>query len=312
MARRTAAVFRRLQLIGSDSKVCSDYLDVIAETGWEKEVTQTLVQFLSGRRLGWHSLVLSSIPEDSPFLAVLRRLPEITRLRSHEQGRSVAPCVSYPDSWDKLLAGFGYKTRRNIRYYRRRVEESFRVQFVPWFELFNQKQTTKAMKRLQQESISRKGARGIFEDQTYKNFHAQIIKLFHQTGWLYIMFLLCDERPVAFQYAYLYAGKCYGYQRGFDTDYSSYRVGTVLQSYVFEDTIGRGSQAYDCLRGNEKYKYLYANSIREMLELTIFNDTWSATLLRLLLTWRRRAKSCIITLLGRKLSQRVKAKIFRL
>jgi len=306
MARRTAAVFRRLQLIGSDSKVCSDFLDIIAEKGWEKHVAKCIMRFLVKTRSQWHVFVLSSIPSDSSFLAVLRRLPEFRRLMRHKKVQNTAPSLSYPGTWDKLLARFGRSTRKSITRKRRRIEKEFRVQFTPWSALFDRTQTINTVKRLQQKSISRKGLRGIFEDETYRNFHADIIDLFRREGWLYIVFLLCDGKPVAFLYAYLYGGKCYDYQRGFDTDYRSYSVGTVLQSYVFQDTISKGVRTYDFLRGGEEYKYRFANSAREMLQVSFFNNRWSSVLLRLMLTGSRQVKSHIADLLGKNLTEKIK------
>jgi len=312
MTRKTLGIFHKLQLIGSESKVCSEYLDIIAEKGWEEHVARSIMRFLLRRCFPWHILVLSSIRGDSPFLAVLRQLSEVRRLRSRLEVESINPFLSYPDTWDELLARFSRKTRRNIRYYKRRLDNDFRVQFLPWSGLFGRTQTVNVIKRLQQKSISRKGFRGVFADPTYRNFHAEIMDLFHKKGWLYIVFLLCDGKPVAFWYVYLYGDRCYAYQTGFDTDYSSYSVGTVLHSYVLQDTMSRGTRAFEYLRGNQRYKHYFANSAREMVVLSIFNNSWSGTLLRLLHTCWRRLKSHATSLPGVNFIQGIKAGVFKL
>jgi CelD/BcsL family acetyltransferase involved in cellulose biosynthesis len=311
MIRRVMGTFRRLQFIGSDSKVSSDYLDVIAEKGWEERVGEGVMQFLLKTNSQWHHLVLSSIAKDSLFLAAFQQLATIRRLGMYERLQYVAPSISYPRTWDELLARFGYRIRRNIRYYKRGLEKTFRVEFLPWCQLFDGAQTVNAMRRLQHKSISRKGFRGIFEDETFTNFHTEILDLFNKNGWLYVVFLLCDGKPVAFQYGYLYGGIIHGYQRGFDTDYQSYRVGVVLQSYVFQDTINKGLHAYDCLRGDEEYKSHFADSAREMLEVSIFNNNWSSALLRLALVGGRGIKSRLSGILGKNLAQIIRRRIFR-
>ncbi len=283
MKGRILGLFQTIQLIASNSSVCSDFLDVIAEKGSEEFVARALIQHLLKKRHQWELFDFSEVPEDSLFLHVLRQVPEFRRLPTWQTVKHRAPSLSYPDSWGDLLAQFGRSTRKKVRQYRKRLESKFHTQFLAWDELFDRKQTIAVMAKLQKASISRKGHEGVFDEERYRSFHFQIVERFHQRGWLYIMFLTCDGQPVAFQYNYLYANRCYGYQMGFDPDYACFRVGTVLQSFVFEDSMSKGAHGYEHLRGDEAYKHHYATSIRRTLKLSIFNNTNRSALLRVAL-----------------------------
>jgi CelD/BcsL family acetyltransferase involved in cellulose biosynthesis len=297
MRRRTLGLFRTIQFIGSDSSVCSDFLDVIAEKGSEELVAHALVQYLLQEHREWELFDLSDVPEDSLFLQALRQVPAFRRLPIWQTVKHLAPSLSYPDSWRDLLAQFGRSTRKKIRQYRKRLRSKFRTQFLAWHELFDCEQTMAVMAKLQKASISRKGHEGVFNEEKYRVFHSQIVKRFHQKGWLYIVFLTCDGKPAAFQYNYLYAHRCYGYQMGFDPEYASFRVGTVLQSFVFEDSLTKGAHSYEHLRGDEAYKHHYATSIRRTIKLSIFNNTKRSAMFRLALWLRDNIKATIKTLL---------------
>ncbi len=309
MVKKTVGVFGALELIGSDSKVCSEYLDIIAERDWEESVVTSIMQFVSKTRSRWDVFVLSRVRADSPFFSLLRQLSAAHRLESRQEDRGTALFLTLPDTWEELLAGFGARTRSNMRYYRRRLEKAFRVQFEPWDSLWDRTQATNTMGKLQQKSISRKGLRGVFEDKSFKNFHAEIMDLFQKEGWLYITFLVCDGKPVAFLYAYLYDGTCYFYQTGFDTAYSSYSAGSVVHSYVLEDTIKRGAQTFEYLRGGQEYKRHFANSARGIVQLSIFSDGWRPALLRLLLSCGRLIRLKSSGLPGKRLAARIKTRI---
>lgn len=307
MSKRTAGVFRKLQIIGSESRVCSEYLDIIAEEGCEKDVARAILDFLLDNHRSWDTFSLSSIRRGSPFLLAFEQLPEIRRLRSRRTTQYVAPYISLPETWDELLARFGPRIRRNVRYYRKRLEKAFSVEFSSREVGLDTRHAINTMRRLQQKSISRKGIRGIFEDETFSNFHAEIMDLFHRNGWLYIVFVVCDGNPVAFWYAYLYAGTCYSYQTGFDLDYGSHSVGSVVHSFVLEDTIGKGIHTFDYLRGGQEYKYHFANSAREMLEVSIFNNSWSGLLVRFVLAFGEHLRFCISRFMGNNLKDKLRA-----
>lgn len=307
MIRSAYGAFRKVLLVGSESKVCSEFLDIIAEKGWERDVASTVVRYLLKSRSHWDVCFLSSIRDDSPFLTALQLLPEARRFRAIRKTGYEAPYIALPSSWDKFLASLGSKTRLNVRVKRRKLEKAFHVEFVPWSELFDRRQAIEVMRTLQKKSISRKGIPGVFEDEKFSGFHSDIVDILHEKGWLSVVFLLCDGRPVAFWYAYLYGGTCYAYQTGFDLDYSSYSVGGVVHTFVLEDSIGRGIHTFEYLRGGQQYKYHFTTTGRQMLEVSLFTDCWTSMLLQLLVTSGRRIRRRITELFGKDLRQRLRA-----
>ena len=311
MTRRACGAFRRILLIGSESRVCSEYLDVIAEKGWEGHVALTVARYLLKNRSQWDVCSLSSIRDDSPFLAAFQRLPEAPRFGAIHKTEHEAPYIALPSTWDEFLARLGSKTRFNVRQRRRKLEKGFHLEFRLWFDLFDRGEALETVRTLQKKSISRKGIPGVFEDEVFSGFHSDVMDLLHEKGWLFLSFLLCDGRPVAFWYAYVYAGTCYSYQTGFDLDYGSHSVGNVVHGFVLEDSITRGVHTFEYLRGGQQYKYHYTTAARQMLEVSLFTDCWTSMLLKLLVTVGGRIRSRITELFGKDLRQRLRARIRR-
>ena len=66
-----------------------------------------------------------------------------------------------------------------------------------------------------------------------------------KAGALDLNLLLIDGRPVAFNYAYQYAGYVFGLRTGFDAQLAPHGAGSVLQARMIEDCFVRGDHTYD-------------------------------------------------------------------
>jgi len=66
--------------------------------------------------------------------------------------------------------------------------------------------------------------------------------------------LLVDDRPVAFEYNYVYRGNVFGLRKGFDPAWKPFGPGTVLQQMSLEDSFRRGDWLYDLGPGSPECK----------------------------------------------------------
>ncbi len=74
---------------------------------------------------------------------------------------------------------------------------------------------------------------------------------------------------MAGHYSFIYQKKVYCHSVGFDPDWSSYNVGSVLQLYAIEDAIRRGVIEFDFLRGSEEYKYYWTKKEHVSVDIAI-------------------------------------------
>ena len=83
-----------------------------------------------------------------------------------------------------------------------------------------------------------------------------------EAGWLRLLILDLDDRPVAARYEFAYRGRVFDYLPGHHPDLHRYSVGLVLLSHCVETAIERGEQELDLLRGDEQYKFRWASGKR--------------------------------------------------
>ncbi len=77
------------------------------------------------------------------------------------------------------------------------------------------------------------------------------------------------ERDVAADYAFAYEGRWWSYLSGYDRAFSRYSVGTQLLAHTIRAAIEEGLAEFDFLRGEEEYKFDWADRVRLDVNLTI-------------------------------------------
>jgi len=79
-------------------------------------------------------------------------------------------------------------------------------------------------------------------------------------GWLALSFLEVDGEAVAAVYNLRYAGHEHQYQQGRLAAWDAYSVGSIALLRSMRDACEAGMRAFRFLRGDERYKYVYADA----------------------------------------------------
>jgi CelD/BcsL family acetyltransferase involved in cellulose biosynthesis len=103
------------------------------------------------------------------------------------------------------------------------------------------------------------------------------------------MFVLrLNGAPVAVMYGFLFGGKFYFFQHGFDAQYQQHSVGLVLMALSIRAGIDEDAAEFDMLWGTEGYKSLWASDTRELRNIRLFPPTLDGRVQRGLFRARRR------------------------
>ena len=85
-------------------------------------------------------------------------------------------------------------------------------------------------------------------------------------------------------YAFNYKNKTFVFQTGFDPAWKKWSAGAVLLYLCVQRGFQDKLREFDFLKGTESYKSLWANAIRDEMQLTVYNKNWRGFL------WRTMAK----------------------
>jgi CelD/BcsL family acetyltransferase involved in cellulose biosynthesis len=246
---------RRLSLVGCLE--VSDYLDVIAAEGRERDVYAVLTDWLSSDQApDWDVLDLCNLPEASPTHQLLPELAASRGFSATVVQEDVCPVIPLPATWDDYLAMLDKKQRHEVRRKMRRAEEAGQVSYAivdQSHDLAAQMDDFIALHRLSQPDKDQ------FMEQRMEAFFRSAAQAMLDAGWLQLSFLMVSGEKAAAMLCFDYADSIMVYNSGYDPNrYSAFSPGIVLLSFCIRHAIENlGRSRFDFLQGDEVYKYRF-------------------------------------------------------
>jgi hypothetical protein len=234
-------------LLGSPD-VC-DYLDFIILHGKENFFFKALFQTLDQK--GIKRLELSSQrPEAAVFGSFFadNKVDGWAGLFEEENSSSE---ILLEGSWDAYLAGLQKKQRHEVRRKIRKLEnetQSFSYQCLA------EKDEVLSFIPLFMELFLQSPEKQNFMTSEMDKFFQHLITAAAETGLARFGLLEVEGRNVAAVLYFDYQDKIYLYNSGYDSEYHSLSVGLLAKIFCVRDSIERGKQIFDFLKGREIYK----------------------------------------------------------
>lgn len=244
----------------------SDYLDWIAARGREAEVCAAVVEHLAGPDApAWDEIALCNVPQDSPTLRLLPPLAEARGWAVSIVKEEVCPIVRLPRTWDDYLGMLDKKERHELRRKLRRAEAG-----TTWYIVgasHDLEAEVEDFLRLMAASTPEKAA---FLTPRMRLFFHRLARAAYEAGWLQLAFLEVEGRKAAAYLNFVYGNRVLVYNSGLDwRTFPQLSAGLVLAAHCIRYAIEQGYEAFDFLRGNERYKYQLGGQDVEVRRLAI-------------------------------------------
>ncbi|HUK49931.1 MAG TPA: GNAT family N-acetyltransferase [Terriglobales bacterium] len=250
----------KLEFIGG---LESDYNDFIwVENG--QECLNLFLKYLS-ELTDWDCIELTNVRENSLTASLLRH-PH-SDLMFEERVVFSCPYIELPTTVEEFMTTLSRDMRHQMRRKMRRLEETHGVNFKSHTEFSSIKEAMNQFFDLHEMRWRSRRKSDSFASGMMKTFQIELAERFAKKGWLALSFLTADDRSVAADYSFDYHERRYGYQSGFDPDFGSYAVGTLLRMHNVESCIAKGLKEYDFTRGGEAYKLRWPIQVRRNLQI---------------------------------------------
>src|ERR671924_323808 len=158
------------------------------------------------------------------------------------------------DGCDLFLAARSSNFRQQIRRRERAVSRDHRVRF----RLTERASLDRDLTTLFALHRARWGASPWFAP--LEPFHREFAAVALELGWLRLWILELDDAPAAAWLGYRFAGVESYYQAGRDPAHGRVTAGFVLLAHTIREALLDGMEEYRFLRGDEPYKYRFADS----------------------------------------------------
>jgi CelD/BcsL family acetyltransferase involved in cellulose biosynthesis len=267
--------FARLEFLGT-GHAGSDYLDIIVRRGRESESLSALAQYLQTHPMAAR---LNHLPPGS-FAARLAGDVAVDgwSMSTVEDGTCpVIPLAGH--TFDSYLATLGSSHRANVRRRTRALTQlGARLERVTTHR--ERCDLLAALVGYHERRWKERGGSSAFMTPPVVAFQDEATRLAMDQGWLRMYVLRLDDQAAAVMYGFMYGGRFYFYQHGFDDRYSTHSIGLVLMGMTIGAAIEEGAAEFDMLWGTEPYKFLWARDSRTLQRVELFPIHLGGTLHR--------------------------------
>ncbi len=289
---RPGLPFRRIEFLGTGERmaeaICSDYLNVVAETGREEAVARALADCLHAGRLGvWDEVFLETLPGDSPMVGPLAEAFRRDRasVTVEEYDRSLL--IPLPATWDAYLAQLSPSDRRLVRTSLKSFDD---WAGSDWQLHFADDEASLAAGKAALLALhhQRWGSdAGTFRAPRFLAFHDTVLPALMAAGMLELAWIVVRAEPFVAIYNVRHAGKVSYYQTGRRTNVpDKVRPGITLLALLIRRAIERGDREFDFLPGVTRYKEQLATASRPIVRLRVVRPTWVESLRLWTRRWR--------------------------
>lgn len=242
----------------------SDYLDLIAARGQEREIWDALLHHRAGEPAVWD---LHGIRAASPTVTLLPDLAEALGLTASLEREERCPVVGLPASWDEYLARLGSHDRHELRRKTRRLERELPGASVR--SVTGPGDWDIAMTEFLTLHRRSKVGKARFMNEHMERFFRESTHALARAGWARLWFLDWNGSPVAAFLCLEYGTTVGLYNSGFDPAHARLAPGIVLLAHVIRDAIDRGVPTFDFLRGEEPYKYAFGATAEDLFNIRV-------------------------------------------
>lgn len=249
----------------------------VAETAdAERELARRLLSEAEGR------IEFAYVESASTLLDTLR---ETARSAKRSERRSVLtelvarpPYVATAGGWDAYLASRPRKFVKDVRRRRRRLEELGPVEVTVHTSVHGLTEALEEFVALEASDWKAAEGTSIGSRSASRRFYAEIAHWAARRGWLRLIFLRLDGRPVAAEFDLECAGALYALKCGFDREYRSFGPGQLLTHDCIRMAFDGGLATYEFLGTDEPYKMFWTETTREQVRVRSFRRTVSGDL----------------------------------
>lgn len=252
-----------ISFLGSP-EMASDYLDVFAKPGKEKEVAEQIYQYLLNSATLWDALTLRGIPHDSFFYFHFQSRIEADGKYIDVRPGVFSPIAILPKTEEAYFAQLTSKRRKRFMSDLRFLERRGKMD--------HQCIESEGLKPALQDLYSLYRKRWGERESSFQ-FLEKFIQRSEEQGWVQIDFLNSNGQNIAGFLHLRFDGILSMYLMAVDHSFAqSISVGNILVGLSIRKGIMQGFSIYDFLAGSQDYKFYWANSGKRSLDLVFYGQ----------------------------------------
>ena len=275
---------RRLSLMG-DGPGGADHLDIICRPDDREEAFSAALAFISKEAIA-DVISFSNLSSHSPVVGVGKDGSTLFK-NSHvsQTVAAVGPQIDISKGWEAVLS-----VSKRASNFKRRLKQLEKLPDFEFRSITAPAEAIPAFERflvLHQRRWHEAGGSELSGHPKLVEFQRNAVRRMAEAGHVRFEELWLDGECRSSIYGLDDGVTFYYYSSGYDLNYSSKSVGLVLLGLSVRNAVERGLSLYDFLRGDETYKFEWANRSQEIISVTLRRHSIS--------TWASHGLSSVMT-----------------
>lgn len=256
--KRFGFKYRILQSLGKPNTDESDFLSIEESA----EIIRCIVEFIALHRNQWDAIELCELNPESPTTFIV--IKEIERLKLLTIQKYEAHYhIQLSRPWDEYWKTLSKNTRDGIEKRYKQGVKKMDLQFqyisaadVNWQHF---------------ETIFEINSKARYPEKygstQERAFLADLVNAMQGKGWLEVIFLHMEGKPIAYDYGFNMNGRFEDWRTGYDLSYSTQAAGKILLYLLIKHQFENGYKLFDFLRGAYEYKTQWNPDVRDFINL---------------------------------------------
>jgi CelD/BcsL family acetyltransferase involved in cellulose biosynthesis len=226
-------------------------------------VIRRMLDYLVSVDRTWDEIVLDGLWRVPPWpLAGGQRLRRVVRAEVNHHVDLAGVRTRNGD----YLGLLGSKTRAHIRRSCKEYEKLGAIRVRPATDATEALAYLNGLKTLHQSYWVARGQPGAFANPFFDQFHRRLVRDAFGRGEIQLLAIDVDGRQIGYIYNFVYRGRVYNYQTGFDYNLceTQNRPGLVSHACAIEFNAKCGHTVYDFLAGDLEYKQALGTEVAAM------------------------------------------------
>lgn len=253
-------------LIGSNR---ADYADFLILRD-RYEVIGMIVNFLIKSDC-WRQIDLKRIPESSPNFTALRDSLKELKYPYLFRENCISPYVKIKGGWNDYYKSVSKGIKQDIR----TAHNKFKLAGDFSFQTYNEdtyRTLLDVLFELHKKRQDYKVGGSLFEVQANRDFFYDLGLTFIKLGWASFSALKINNKIISVVFAVKYKGVFYYWFPAFDPEFIKYSPGKTHIYNLLKDCFEQGCKEFDFMRGDEEYKFKWANNVLVNYELKVYRN----------------------------------------
>lgn len=250
----------------------SPRVDFIVLRDREKDAIRCVFNYLCDGCQSWDILKLNKIHTKSPTYEIIKRVLYEKKLPIRITESVKSPYFHIDGRWDTYYASRSSRFRKRMRNTLNRVARFGDILIEKIEEEKRLNESLSIICDVSTKSWKHDRGKSLPKRKNQLTFYNHITKSMGKKGWITIWFLTRHNKCLAFEYHLIYKGVVYPIRADFDEEYSAISPGSFLEYNIIKTLFHDPSvQEYDFCGDNYKYMLNWTQSIKEHVNVSIFN-----------------------------------------